>query len=370
MTTVSRMPKTAQMSFLVKVLMFALISLLVILGIIANVAKSADYITSINTCRTSVILQDAGDIDIAGVEVFRPSPKICKTHDIKIPETKGIFIYDETRDGVMKNIADRMADCWYELGEGRVDDVFGSKKPWQRDKCFSCFTFTVDDISELKIQGITPNDLYKFMRDTPYKASAESKAYCTGEQDPKEDNCIKTTSPECERKGGRCIKEGAKTTESLYDNWSCDKGEKCYVEDTKMMTYLQYVYMSEGAGAVLFDPEMTAFEFDKEYAITYIADTSAKDLGLIAGAGMAVGASTALMAAAVLLAIPTGGLSVAVGAGIVTAAGVVAGTGAAVVTTAEMSLVDHFTNKDIDTILISDSVKTDNVCREERGITG
>ena len=103
--------KRGDMKVLVYGILFSVISLIVILWILMASANNAGIQSSLGICRSSIILSEKTELNIEGV-AKKPFPVLCKTHDLKIPEKEDYRIYEEDTEGVMNNMAERIADCW------------------------------------------------------------------------------------------------------------------------------------------------------------------------------------------------------------------------------------------------------------------
>lgn len=272
------------MKFIVYGMIFPILGFLVIMGIFYQSAASADIQSSLNICRASVILAEKAKVSALGTDVMRPIKNMCKTFHLEIPEEDNFREYTSKEKGRMRNIADRVADCWREFGEGEIrEDVFGQNKLWDsKNKCFVCFTFETDE-------KVNMTDLFEFMINTPYKAKSEEIIYCT---EDREEDCVEKSAPECERKGGECREYGS-PTERVYDDWSCRDDKECYVEKKKLMSYMDYIYLGDGRGSFLMSQDFEYLEPDEKYAITFSSDTTSGKIGEMlkwAAGGVAAGA--------------------------------------------------------------------------------
>lgn len=291
-------------------LIILIISLMVILGVIRIIASRADADSALTICRGSLALKEYSNVGIGDNWLFGDTlnydlaPLLCKTFDLKFPEEK----YPPTRDSVVKNIADRTADCWWQFGEGLVEtDVFEKNLLWGRNKCFICYTFSTDTLKEDEVIKI--EEVYDYMASSPYKAISDDRAVCgskeaeenslsnAGGDQGSEVKCIDQKTPECERKGGNCRDYCTTTTESEFYDWAClKKSQKCCVNNENLVTYLDYIYYAKGTGVVSVGDNMGAFEKKQTYAIAFISQTT--DFGwtmidiasyFIPGAGKLVG---------------------------------------------------------------------------------
>lgn len=117
-------------------------------------------------------------------KIFQDSPIvsdiICKTQYVEVTD-KAIKKNDKIiaalgknpEQKVKKTIADEMYDCWYQMGEGKLD-------PWgdwgvKQNHCIICSEITFSDKAKQKFG--TLKELNKFLCDTTIPGS--TKTYCT-----------------------------------------------------------------------------------------------------------------------------------------------------------------------------------------------
>lgn len=126
-------------------------------------------------CKNSVGLRasTAQSIVLGGGSLVKGNfrtPLLCKTLDVNIKGKK---------EEALKTIADKMARCWWQFGEGRLEEVltgtnlkltiFGDK---EKNKCFLCYSVLIKDLKDNKID-IT--ELSDYLR--THKYSKVGKTY-------------------------------------------------------------------------------------------------------------------------------------------------------------------------------------------------
>ncbi|MBI4980020.1 hypothetical protein HZC30_00515 [Candidatus Woesearchaeota archaeon] len=162
--------KGMEAGFLV-VLIITIASFILIAGVVMRFMSSADDKEAEILCHDSVLMraQSVVNIDttLADAEI-KIVPTMCKTIDKKI---KG------DREELKRQIADKMARCWWMFGEGKYEEilagsnvdvlpsVFGTEN--QENQCFNCYNLMID---EDKIEGgsITGTEMNEFMYNEKY----------------------------------------------------------------------------------------------------------------------------------------------------------------------------------------------------------
>lgn len=225
-------------------LLLVIISGLILLTIISLVrSNESDIESAIMTCRSTVEAREFAAEYSKGT-ARSAVPMLCKTIDIEIPEDS----YDELArqnftKAVMMNIADRALDCWYMFGQGVTDkNVFGTSL-FSKNRCFTCFTFTIKDERRYNYEPVSPLDFENFILLEPYKPVPRNVPFCLHDEDADSGRCIPSDASECVRKGGFCFDKKSDIQAYLkYEGWSCDsKNEVCYVYENMVESYLEHM---------------------------------------------------------------------------------------------------------------------------------
>ncbi len=136
--------------FLVAIII-TIASFMLIGGVVMRFMSSAEDKEAEILCHDSILMraQSVVNVDAPGVDAeIKLIPPMCKTIDKKI---KG------NREELKRQIADKMARCWWMFGEGRYEEIlhgsdvdviydFGETK----NKCFNCYMLM---IAQDKIEG-------------------------------------------------------------------------------------------------------------------------------------------------------------------------------------------------------------------------
>ncbi len=354
-------------SFLIRGLLFTIISLIILLTLLSFTARNADIEGSLAICKASIILAEkATDFtSVAGKNTFEWG-NLCKKHDLIIPEKDSVAGYEMTKEDAMLNIAERTADCWNEFGEGMIDmDLFG-ESVFGNDRCFTCFSFSLGNLAQG--ETITLEELTEFMGKNPYKVRSADLDYCSDEV---QGECVKKTESLCVRKGGVCEEGCDISTKAEYSKWSCHgKKEKCCVKRENFISYMEYVYMYKGPGMILFDNTMDVLETNTEYSISFVSDTSKTTAGTVAWGTAITGTAITgvLVSTTVTIAGTVGTIASFIpGPGWVVA-GIAFGIGA-VVSYSASELID-WAAEDPQLIIISKSSAADQFCNVQTGVDG
>ncbi|MGB9708377.1 MAG: hypothetical protein ACPLXC_03595 [Candidatus Pacearchaeota archaeon] len=148
----------------VQSVVIGMIVLVIVAAILFFFYKSLPYTETVNkeACRQSVLLRSQS---LAGLQPGQVLgiPLNCKTEEIKITTAN--------EDVIKKEIANAMYDCWWMLGEGKLD--FFTENVWQsygipgagapRASCIICSTIRFDDNVKAKINSI---DMTQYLIDT------------------------------------------------------------------------------------------------------------------------------------------------------------------------------------------------------------
>jgi hypothetical protein len=160
------------------IIIITLVAFFIIAGVIYRFMSKADEKEAEVLCHDSIAMRASTALQIntgskASKENFhliestmKTAPVLCKTIDKKIKGSK---------DEVMKQIADKVARCWWMFGEGRYEEIlhgssitlapsiFGMSN--EQNKCFNCYNIMIDqdDIPGTAGAGIPINELLFYM---------------------------------------------------------------------------------------------------------------------------------------------------------------------------------------------------------------
>ncbi len=154
-------------------------------------------------------------------------PPLCKTIDKKITGS---------REEIKKQMADKLARCWWMFGEGRYDEILHgsdvkilpavlgmSNEP---SKCFNCYNLLIDQDEipddEIHTGNLTVAEFIDYLWTEPYKKKALS---CGGA------DCVSCT------KNSDCASDA-----------QCDNG-KCQI--IQSLNYIQYIQQYGGPGMLV-----------------------------------------------------------------------------------------------------------------------
>jgi len=115
-------------------------------------------------CHDSMAMRAASYFQIAGTEISL-TPSLCKTIDLKV---------EGDREEIKKQIADKMARCWWMFNEGRYDDVLDSNElsnifGWEdyQNKCFICYSAMINE-EEIEGGTITKTEMFEYLLNNQY----------------------------------------------------------------------------------------------------------------------------------------------------------------------------------------------------------
>jgi hypothetical protein len=248
--------RKSQIKLVVSIVLL-LVSFFVIFETIGKPLESADMKTNENACL--VVNQLAQQ---QGVETLSNAAlRACKSADIVIPMDD----YSQDKEGVKKNIADKIAKTWAIWLEGRKANYFGSRLGGPQ-KCFIQYTFEIKKIKDL--EPISKDELLSYFSDMPHQIGDTSDrcagtkgGYCREECEPeetpvkstkqctgKEGKCCVKNNP-CESKGGKCYDSSCPAGAREYINfaWNCGSTKVCCIDNSNFLTYLTYVQSNNGA---------------------------------------------------------------------------------------------------------------------------
>lgn len=157
------MKKAMSVSFLVSMII-VIVAFMFIAGTIFRFLSKAEGAQAEVLCRDTVALKAATTINIGSVAEAKIAPVLCKTLDKKI---------SGNREEVKKEIADKMARCWWMFNEGRYKtDVFDNLNIFGGgSNCFTCYTILVEEGNQFSQDhaGIAPGEFGNFISETRYK---------------------------------------------------------------------------------------------------------------------------------------------------------------------------------------------------------
>src|SRR3989338_748105 len=161
------MNKKALSSTLVAIII-AIISGLVIMGIVLPAMNQAREGQAESLCKTSVVIRAATALKPGGNVEAHTSPILCKT---LTPEIK------EDREHISRAVADKMAKCWEMFGAGTYpDSVFNTFNIFGGGKgCFTCYVLAVEETRGFKDgrDNIPAQELVDFLRTAKYPANSD-----------------------------------------------------------------------------------------------------------------------------------------------------------------------------------------------------
>ncbi len=344
-------------------IIISLVSFFIVAAVMANFLAGADDTTAENLCHGSISARAATALRLGSVESCfsnfqkKVMPALCK----KIYKKK-----KSDSEEIKKQLADKVARCWWQFGEGRYEEIlknsdvsvmpalFGAGS--LKNQCFVCYTMIVDqntieaeDTADCKQFGencpISFSEFVSYMHNTAYKTKYDA---CDGEE------CIK-----CE------------TNAECSDTSTCQKN-RCV--PTQTMSYLNYVQEYGGPGQVGILTDY--IEGDNTYAITFLPKNrppgSSWAGAIIAGVGVVVGAIPVIACT-----VATGGLCGGVVAVGLTAVGLTTTSVGAYIQTQEFKKPDPgspkikqiFEEREYSSIYISDLTTAQQYC-SEGDITG
>ena len=177
--------KGMEAGFLVAI-MITIVAFVLIAGVIYRFYAKAEDTEAETICHDSIALRAAMALRMTAststnpltgnrLEVInnnlRAIPVLCKTIDKKVKGDKKV---------VMKQMAEKMARCWWMFGEGRYDHTFYSSSANVQStvfnfenlgqyKCFNCYSILVEDIED--DSDITQQEFIEFLNREKYSKS-------------------------------------------------------------------------------------------------------------------------------------------------------------------------------------------------------
>ncbi len=250
--------KKGEISVLVTIII-SLASFFVISAAITHFLSNSDDKAVENACHSSILARAEtavriGSADESVVSVsLRSIPPVCKTMDEKITGDRTV---------IKKQIADKIARCWWMFGEGRYEEIletadvsflpflFGTGS--LENQCFVCYTIIIDQDTIESGEGgdcrldpdncpIEAGEFKEYLWDTPYLTSA------------------------CKDKSCKLCEE----------NDDCATQEKCFQgKCSPTMSYQQYVQSKGGPGKV--GILTSSIKPDHAYAVTFLPKNRAR----------------------------------------------------------------------------------------------
>ena len=294
-----------------------LMTFVVIVMVFQIAASRADEKTQENLCRGFNAIR-YGTQELTG---FQIGPKACNTIDKKdVPSDNYENHVDGIQAGAQAEIRKLLTRCWWMWLEGNHRDMFETSTLSIKEKCFMCYTFSLDKKAEsISYQQLSASlsEPYYAVDGTDRCAPASQGGWCMDDcnlEFPKEvpstkcnpqisgfletgERVIESTSAskrteqeknleslrtrkccisesECESKGGKCLDEPNKDYTIYYNNWKCKSNDDCYIKPEKSASYLDYIQGTKGvqggAGKVLF-ADNAGFNPGQKYAITFLS---------------------------------------------------------------------------------------------------
>jgi hypothetical protein len=116
-------------------------------------------------CRSSVFAREKATLEIPGPDIEKAFPFLCSTKDKELEGDK---------EQVEKQVADLMAKCFWQFGEGKIEDIFEEGTAIGSDhSCFICYTVTFE--KDLK-EEIPAEEFYKYLSETDYIIGKENES--------------------------------------------------------------------------------------------------------------------------------------------------------------------------------------------------
>ena len=264
-----------------------ILSFILIFSLIYKFSSKATDEAAEAICRGSVAANAKstfiGDVDTTDNVAGRTAltPLLCKTLNKKIePKIKDL---EEEKKYVAKEIASYAARCWYQFGQGLVQNIFEDKL-FGENKCFICYTLKIEEGEKLKKGSIIDESyvdaslnegIYSVKSDSDNCNNfggkcAENEDECNKgdyfgldrqiidstcksdkDKDGKKDVCC-FSKYSCINKGGKCADSCEKGYSSYKSAaWMCGKKEqKCCINETNFQTPRGYIQSSGGQGKV------------------------------------------------------------------------------------------------------------------------
>ncbi|PIN70036.1 hypothetical protein COV93_03145 [Candidatus Woesearchaeota archaeon CG11_big_fil_rev_8_21_14_0_20_43_8] len=263
-------------------------------------------------------------------------PLLCKQQHLTLPLDKTA---SDPNKALMKDISDKMARCWWQFGEGLVDNPF-LQSAFSEQQCFQCYSLSIDNDKIGVKEKVTGDDLIKYMNENSYipyftgdschngAGHCSNDASCSSVKNYGLSPWISEKTTKCENKGDYCCYK--KTACENHDgycqvsagvcpsgyrevtDYSCSSKEKCCIPKEKVDTYFDYIQFAKGQGAVMLKKSLV-IDPKETYAIAFMGskDNCGTWCKLLGGGG---GAIAGLLSSFVVT--PVGGAAVGITAGI------------------------------------------------------
>ncbi len=167
-------------------LIITIISFMLIAGTVARFLSDADEKEAEVLCQSSIGLrartaiqvnaEDDDDFDFVRAQL-KAVPPLCKTIDKKV---------SGDREHIKKQIADKMARCWWMFGEGRYEEILKSSSlevlplvfgfEDTEKECFNCYTLLIDE-EEIAGGPIAGEEMVRYLSTTKYPRAGKDLTY-------------------------------------------------------------------------------------------------------------------------------------------------------------------------------------------------
>ena len=251
-------------------MLIAVVSFIAVSYTVSRAVEKAPAALQEEICRAAVLIrQKIGGTSPMGAGATVPIEVACKTITLDVPVKNTA---DRTTEGVEKQLADRVARCWYMYGEGVVKDVFAGD-PLFADKCAVCYAIDVKEWENGRQEKITSTEFSQYLWNTPYIVRSGSDrckqlgGTCTDEKREGKDLawyryeinnevCREKEKTYCEYSDYECLNKGGTCSSSPvvgmqpYQQWKCPQSLQCYVQNEQYFSYYNYVQFYEGEGVI------------------------------------------------------------------------------------------------------------------------
>ncbi len=142
-----------------------IISFILITGFIGTFFSKLNDLSDEEACRASVIMRSKASIDLKIHKFTNLFPLTCKTKDYVLPTKNNYKNSAEKEEEIEDEIADLMAKCWWQFGNGNLNDIL-DEDVWGKRKCHVCYTFKIE--KEENSQPISIDKFIDFLSTRPY----------------------------------------------------------------------------------------------------------------------------------------------------------------------------------------------------------